>query len=408
MEINSNHMKILVINYEYPPIGGGGGFVTRDILEQIVRLGHHVSVVTSHFRGLKKYELVNGVELFRVPVLFRTKKEVANMPSLLSYFPSSLIHAVVKLQSRKYDVINTHFAIPSGPAGYLLSKLFKVPNVLSLHGGDIFDPSKSLSPHRTPLLRNVVKFNLNRADGVVAQSNDTKLNACKYYDVARSIEVIPLGIKKPVFAKKTRRDFHLDSDAMVFCTIGRLIKRKNLDDALEVLSEIKAEYKFKLLVIGEGPERAHLETLQKQYGLEEAIMFFGNVSDEVKFQLLDLSDFYLSTALHEGFGLVFLEAMECGLPVICYNRGGQNDFLVDGKTGFLIEVANKRAFYKKTIELIRNKRLRDDMSYYNKRVINSYYINNCADKYVSLFETVISQASCYLDVPSGTGNEARP
>ena len=69
-------MRILVINYEYPPIGGGGGFVTRDILEHIAQCGHSVSIVTSCFNGLKKHERVNGVEVVRVPVLFRNKIEV--------------------------------------------------------------------------------------------------------------------------------------------------------------------------------------------------------------------------------------------------------------------------------------------------------------------------------------------
>ena len=329
-------MRILVINYEYPPIGGGGGFVTRDILEHMVGLGHNVTIITTHYRGLSKQENVNGVNVIRVPVLFRTKMEVASMASMLSYFPSSVLQAGSNLNSHIYDVINTHFAVPSGPTGHLLSKMFSLPNVLTIHGGDIFDPSKSLSPHKIPMLSNVVRFVIHNADRVVAQSNDTKKNACRYYGVKRQIDIIPLGIKKPIFEKKTRHDLGLDADEVVFCSIGRLVKRKNLDDALEVLSRIKKHFSFKFLIIGEGPERAHLEGLIKRLGLEGTVRLMGNVSDEVKFQLLDLSDFYLSTALHEGFGLVFLEAMKCGLPIICYNRGGQNDFLVDGRTGFLV------------------------------------------------------------------------
>lgn len=114
-------MRILVINYEYPPVGGGGGFVTRDIIEQMVICGHSVSIITSGFQGLKRHEIVNGVEVFRVPVLFRKKMEVANLPSMLSYFPSSVFHALFVMKGHEYDVINTHFAIPCGPAGHILS-----------------------------------------------------------------------------------------------------------------------------------------------------------------------------------------------------------------------------------------------------------------------------------------------
>lgn len=383
-------MRILAINYEYPPIGGGGGFVTKDILEHMARSGHSVSIITSQFEGLKKHEKVNGVEVLRVPVLLRKKMEVANIPSMLSYFPSSVIRSIPNLLSRTYDIINTHFAVPSGPTGHLLSKLFHVPNVLAIHGGDIFDPSKSLSPHKVPLLRDAVRFMLNRADRVVAQSNDTRRNAYKYYDVKQQIDIIPLGIKKPNFEKKTRYDFGLSRDEIVFSTIGRLVKRKNIDDALAVLSGIKGRYKFKFFIIGEGPERAHLEELIRSFGLKDMVYLMGNVSDEVKFQVLDLSDCYLSTALHEGFGLVFLEAMECGLPVICYNRGGQNDFLVNGETGFLVELGDRKSFSEKTIELMTDSKLKKNISSYNRNLVKNYYISTCAEKYISLFQSVIS------------------
>ena len=145
-------MRILVINYEYPPIGGGGGFVTRDILEEMVRKGHNLTIVTSHYGGLSKREKVNGVNVIRVPVLYRKKIEVASTISMMSYLPSSVIKSILNLRGQQFDLINTHFAIPSGPSGYLLSKLFKIPNVLSIHGGDISDPSKRLSPVLSPLI----------------------------------------------------------------------------------------------------------------------------------------------------------------------------------------------------------------------------------------------------------------
>ena len=88
-------MRILVVNYEYPPIGGGGGFVTRDVFEHLASQGHSVTVITSHYKGLAKQEVVNSVNVIRVPVISRKKMEVASMASMLSYFPSSVFKALI-------------------------------------------------------------------------------------------------------------------------------------------------------------------------------------------------------------------------------------------------------------------------------------------------------------------------
>jgi len=172
-----------------------------------------------------------------------------------------------------------------------------------------------------------------------------------------------------------------------------LVKRKNIEETVAILSELKNRYRFKFLVIGDGPERGNINELAKQHGLGSNFQMMGNVSDELKFQLLSLSDIFLSTALHEGFGLVFLEAMAAGIPVVCYNRGGQNDFLENGKTGFLVKFGDKKQFKAKVSEIIDNKSLRFSIGSYNKKVIKKYYIEVCAEKYISLFDKVISDHS---------------
>jgi len=383
-------MRILVINYEYPPIGGGGGFVTRDILEYMAGAGHDVTIVTSCISGLKEREEVNGVHVIRVPVLGRKNVETASMMSMLSFFPSSVLTAVLNERSRKFDIINTHFAIPTGPSGYVLSKVFKIPNILSIHGGDIYDPSKSLSPHRTPVLYDVVRVMLKTADQVVSQSTDTRHRALTCYKCNRDINIIPLGIKRPDFQKKERAHLGLKPDELVVSTIGRLVKRKNLDDALEIVSKLDPTLKVKFLIMGDGPEKAHLENAIKQSGIANRVLMLGNVSDDVKFQVLDLSDCYLSTAMHEGFGLVFLEAMACGLPIICYDKGGQVDFLKNGKTGFVVKLGDKAQYRKKLVEILADVNLRQTMGISNQERVKAYFIESCAEQYLSLFRRMIA------------------
>lgn len=384
-------MRILVVNYEYPPIGGGGGFVTRDILEALALKGHSISVITSHFGKFAKHEILNGVELIRVPVFFRRKVEVANMASLLAFLPTGLIETLLRRHLHAYDVINTHFAIPSGPLGVVLSNLLNIPQVLTIHGGDIYDPTKKFSPHRIPILSRTVRWVLNASDFVVAQSKDTRQNAYRYHQTQRPIEIIPLGIKVPKFSKSQRAAFDITDDETVFCTVGRLVKRKNLDAALAVIAQLKSTIKPRLMIIGEGPQRQPIKEQINALGLAGNVTMLGNVSDETKFQVMDLSDIYLSTALHEGFGLVFLEAMACGLPIICFDKGGQTDFLVDGSTGFLIPLNNLDTMTRKAIWLSENLDLRRSMGTFNLQRVQSFFIETCAEQYLQIFQGAIKQ-----------------
>jgi glycosyltransferase involved in cell wall biosynthesis len=388
-------MRILVVNYEYPPIGGGGGVVARDFSEAWAASGHEVTVVTSRYQGLSASEQINGVSIVRVRVLMRGNIQTASHASMMSYVPSCIFKCLRSAEFLDFDIVNTHFAVPSGPAGHAIAKYLKIPNILSIHGGDIFDPSKSLSPHKTPILSQTVTAMLNRADRVVAQSSDTRSNAIQYYNIQRAIDIIPLGIKKPLITTGSRNNPAISENDFVLCTIGRLIKRKNLVELFEIIATLQDRISLKLVIIGDGLERAGLMKAAENLEMQDKVIFAGAVDDATKFQYLKSADLYVSTALHEGFGLVFLEAMECGLPIICYNRGGQNDFLINEKTGYLVELHDKQGFAEKIEQLFSNPRLRSTIGTFCSSHIRNYYIENCANLYIALFDEAIeAKKSC--------------
>jgi N-acetyl-alpha-D-glucosaminyl L-malate synthase BshA len=382
-------MNILVINYEYPPIGGGGGVICKDISEELAAMNNKVTVITSQYQGLEAEECINGVKVIRVPVIFRNKQNVASFPSMLSYVPSCISKANNLVSHNKFDIINTHFAIPSGPVGYYISKHNKIPNILSIHGGDIFDPSKSLSPHKTIGLKQTVRKMLNSADCVIAQSSDTRRNAINYYNTGNEIKIIALGIKPNKFKKLSRSALSLPEDKYIFITVGRLIRRKNLPELLEIFSNVNSIFPSELLIVGDGPEKDNLIKTARELNISDSVKFLGRVSEEQKFQYLSASDLYLSTAMHEGFGIVFLEAMECGLPVICYDHGGQVDFLQNCTTGYLINLGNKTYFTEKLKYILKNKSLITEISNFNTNYVKEFYIQNIAKQYLSVFEESI-------------------
>ena len=384
-------MKILVINYEYPPIGGGGGVICKDIAEEHVNMGNEVTVVTSSFGDLKKEEYVNGVRIFRIPVLFRKKQNTASILSMLSYFPISVKYISKMVQSESFDVINTHFAIPSGPTGNYISNKYKIPNVLSIHGGDIYDPSKSLSPHKTFGLRHTVKKMLTSADTVVAQSNDTKGNAINYYNVNRDINIVPLGIKPLKKYDVSKESLGIEHNSFVFSTIGRLVRRKNIPDLLNVFKEISNEFNSYLLIMGDGPEKENIKIKIDELGIEKRVRLLGRVTEEEKLKYLSITDMYLSTAMHEGFGIVFLEAMDFGIPVVCYDKGGQTDFLKDNLTGRVIALNQTEKFINAVVELIKDKAKINKINEHNKEYVKKFYIRNIAQEYLKIYSDVINK-----------------
>jgi len=382
-------MHILFCNYEYPPIGGGGGQFNALLAEKL-SLKHQVTVLTSDVPGLEQDSTMNGVRVIRVPIYFRGDRSAANLFSLMAYVINGYRFGVKFLRDNPVDIINTHFALPTGPVGDWLSRKFDIPNVLSLHGGDLYDPSKYMSPHRHGIFRAIIRRILKRADSLIAQSENTKENALKYYRKDININIIPLGIKNPPTISSTskRSDYGLADDDIVWITVSRLVSRKAIDRLIHVFSNQNTG-QSKLVIIGSGPQEARLRSICNELGIADQVIFSGFISEEDKFILLSLADIYVSTSQHEGFGISYLEAMACGLPVVCYDYGGQTDFLQSDKTGYIVELNNEQVMRDCCLKLEQTPKLRQQFGDFNSKIAKNYFIDACAASYENTFEQII-------------------
>ncbi len=380
-------MRILFCNYEYPPLGGGGGVVMAALARELARR-HTVTVLTSRALGLPAESLDGGVRVIRAPVFFRRELAVANVASMLAYLPMAGLRGLTLRRSGAFDVINTHFVVPTGPVGHLLGRLYGVPNVLSVHGGDLYDPSKRISPHRVALLRKPISYLLREADALVGQSRNTLQHVDEIYGVRRPTRLIPLGIDRPPqVMRATRSDFGLPDDAFVMVTVGRLVARKATVRLVEALTAAQRP-KAHLLIVGDGPDADAVRRSAADAGLGGRVHLLGQVSEERKYQALGVADIFVSATQHEGFGLVFLEAMAYGLPIICYDHGGQTDFLVDGETGHLVHLNDLDRFTRAIMNLHDHAEMRAAMAANNRRLVEAYFIDQCASRYESVFQEV--------------------
>jgi glycosyltransferase involved in cell wall biosynthesis len=378
---------VLFCNFEYPPLGGGGGVANALLAEELSKR-HDVTVLTSRGLGTPAEAIENGVRVVRVPVFFRRQQAAANLPSMFAYLPMGSMAGRKLLRLESYDVINTHFVVPTGPVGQALASYAHTPNVLSVHGGDIYDPSKWTSPHRHALLRLWIRRLLRGAACVVGQSRNTLENVRRYYTPEIEGVRIPLGIKRPQIDIVARTQYGFGQHDVLLATVGRLVRRKAIDQLITVMGGIGTG-NVHLLILGTGPMEQSLREQARALRVKDRVHFLGYVEEKDKFGILKMSDIFVSTSQHEGFGLVFLEAMACGLPIVCYDHGGQTDFLKSGSTGYLIELNDRQSFLASCRDLIRDPGARKRMGAENRRRVEEFFIDRCASRYEDVFDNVI-------------------
>lgn len=382
-------MNILIVNFEYPPLGGGGAVSTRQMAEELSKR-HNVHVLTTKYKNLPGSEVVNGVTIHRVSVLGRNSLPTASLVSLLIFAPVASLVGLRILKKIKFDVINAQFVIPSGVPAAWLAWLFHVPLVVSFIGGDIYDPTKGISPHRHAILRLAIRSVVKHARLCTAISQDTKKRAQDLHGVRKEIVVTPLGLMHSTEPKTTKQQAGLPPEGLVAISIGRLIPRKSYHILLQAWQDVPSN--ASLVIIGDGPLKKDLEDWTKKYGLQKRVHLAGFVSEEQKRQMLLNSDIYVSAAEHEGFGIVFLEAMDAGLPIVAINEGGQIDFLEHNKHALLVPPHDPKKIAQAVTQLVNNPDLRHTFSTNNKEKVKEFYL----EKTVRAFEEVLLKAATPL------------
>jgi glycosyltransferase involved in cell wall biosynthesis len=369
-------MRILLINSEYPPIGGGAGNACAHLAAEFVSQGQEVTVLTTQYDNLPSYSVHNGVRVYRIRAI-RRKQDRSGAFEQGVFLITGVWSAFRLLRHWHPDVILAFFGVPSGAISLVVNLFTRIPYLVSLRGGDVpgFRPYDFSLYHRLigPLLHHVWRH----ADAVVANSQGLKQLAVNFDDQVQ-IEVIPNGVDIKRFTSPEKRAW--DNPKMLF--VGRLVYQKGLDVLIRALGDLK-ELAWHLTLVGDGPHRAHLEGLIEAFGISERIRFAGWLDQRALLEQYEKANLFVFPSRHEGMPNAVLEAMACGLPVIASEIAGNEELVVPGETGLLVPCESPQALRTALTKLLLDPSIRMKLGMASrKRVENDYTWKQVANQYL--------------------------
>ena len=337
-------MKIAIVCY---PTFGGSGVVATELGIALAEHGHEIHFIT-YKQPVRLQLLHNNVHYHEV--------SVPSYP-LFHYQPyelalSSKLVNMAKLH--EIEIVHVHYAIPHAYAGYMAKQMLAqegifIPMVTTLHGTDI----TLVGSH--PFYKPAVTFSINNSDAVTSVSQSLKDDTLRLFNIKKEIEVVPNFIDTKKYENlysNCERELIASNNEKIITHISNIRKVKRVDDVIEIFDRIQKELPAKLVIVGDGPEKESLENLCKKKGIDEKVLFVGN-SHEVD-KILCFSDLFILPSEHESFGLVALEAMVCGVPVISSNAGGLPEVNIHGESGYLSNVGNVDEMAKNALKILVN------------------------------------------------------
>ena len=374
-------MKILVLIHEFPPVGGGGGPIARDLSLQWVKAGHQIRVVTARFGDLPYSENIEGLEVIRLDCR-RTEAYRAKMKAMIGYITAASKYCCFDCKDFQPDLIHVHFAVPNGPAAMLAAKKMKVPYVITAHLGDIpgASPEKTkkwfsyIQPFTPPIWK--------KAARVIAVSEFSKQMALNSYNVP--IDVIPNGID--YVRIKNPEIIQHDTPEIVFA--GRFVPQKNLPQIVKTLARVK-DLNWHATLVGDGQDRETLLDAVKESELEERVSFPGWKTPEEVIEIFHHSDILFMPSLTEGLPVTGIQGMASGLALLLSNAGGNPEIIRSGVNGFIHDPKDTDGFAKDLRDLLTDPDLLLGMRNSSRDLAASFDIRKTAADYLKVFEEVL-------------------
>ncbi|MBG6235371.1 N-acetyl-alpha-D-glucosaminyl L-malate synthase BshA [Pedobacter sp. CAN_A7] len=380
-------MKIGIVCY---PTFGGSGVVATELGKALADQGHQVHFIT--------YSQPARLDFFSAN-LFYHEVSVRDYP-LFDYAPyeSALASKLVDvIRFEQLDILHVHYAIPHASAAYMAKQILatygiNIPFVTTLHGTDITLVGKD------PTYKPVVTFSINKSDGITTVSQSLKDDTLNHFDITGEIKVIPNFIDFERFSLKAKDHFKkaiAPNNERILIHTSNFRKVKRTEDVIKMFHKILQKVPSKLLMVGDGPERAYDEQLCRDLGIVEHVRFLGK-QDAVE-EILSVSDLFLMPSESESFGLAALEAMACKVPAITSNAGGLPELNIDGYCGYMSNVGDVDDMAAKAILILENDEVLAQFKENAFKRAQEFDLKKILPLYIDYYNEIIEKQKVLID-----------
>jgi N-acetyl-alpha-D-glucosaminyl L-malate synthase BshA len=373
-------MKIGIVCY---PTFGGSGVVATELGMALADNGHEVHFITYN----------QPVRLDFLSHKLHFHQVLIEEYPLFQYQPYELALSskmVEVVEKHELEVLHVHYAIPHAYAAFMAKQMLKekgisVKVVTTLHGTDI----TLVGSH--PTYKTAVEFSINNSDVVTAVSNNLKQTTNQLFNIKKEIQVVYNFIDVEKYDKaenqECKRSALAQPNERVLTHISNFRPVKRVEDVVKIFYEVQKEIPSKLLMIGEGPDRAKAERLVKRLGISDSVFFLGNSTETAK--ILCYTDVFLLPSQTESFGLAALEAMAAKTAIISTNTGGLPEVNIHGETGFLSDLGDVEDMAKNAISILKEDAILDQFKKNAKEHTKRFSLQNILPVYEDIYK------SCY-------------
>jgi len=375
-------LRLLMLNYEFPPIGGGGAQAHANLLREYAQRDDlQVDVLTSgQTPGFTQETMGSNVSIYRVG-LHKKKLHYWRKQEVLEWLFKSARHHRRLISQNQYDLVHAFFGFPSGWLCYRSAR--QLPYIISLRGSDVPGQNARLQKDYK-LLAPIFKAIWHKSDLLVACSHGLKDRALRFLpDVA--MEVIPNGVLTDRFVPK----LELPAQPSRFISVGRLSETKRLDLLIETVALLRQTGQdVSLQLVGDGALHGALRGQIERLHLASNVTLTGRVESHDMPALYQASDLYISGSYQEGMSNAMLEAMASGLPIVTTSCEGVDELISDN--GVVVNTATPQAMANAIGDLLNNPQLYTAMSQAGRQKALGFSWSSVADQYITHYQAIVN------------------